>query len=105
MQTNAAAVVHPENYLIYDFIQSLPGVLSSPLLYIFDNIVMILWFSGVQIILFLAAGNGTLRQQSFVVTHRFSSSHRKVWIYISVYVCSNGICVHPGTTINFKISS
>ncbi len=54
MQTNAAAVVHPENYLIYDFIQSLPGVLSSPLLYIFDNIVMILWFSGVQIILFLA---------------------------------------------------
>ncbi len=54
MQTNAAAVVHPENYLIYDFIQSLPSVLSSPLLYIFDNIVMILWFSGVQIILFLA---------------------------------------------------
>ena len=29
-------------------------MLSAPLLYIFDNIVLILWFSGVQVVLFLA---------------------------------------------------
>lgn len=54
LSTNAAAVIHPENYLIYDFIGSLPSVLSVPLLYIFDNIVLIMWFSGVQVVLFLA---------------------------------------------------
>ena len=54
LSTNAAAVIRPENYLIYDFIDSLPAVLSVPLLYIFDNIVLIMWFSGVQVVLFLA---------------------------------------------------
>lgn len=54
LDTRAAAVIIPENYLIYDFIASLPGVLSTPLLYIFDNIVLILWFSGVQVVIFLA---------------------------------------------------
>lgn len=54
LTTRAAAVIHPEEFLIYDFIASLPGLLSGPLLYIFDNIVLILWFSGVQVVLFLA---------------------------------------------------
>lgn len=54
LTTRAAAVIHPEDFLIYDFIASLPAVLSGPLLYIFDNIVLIFWFSGVQVVLFLA---------------------------------------------------
>ena len=54
LTTRAAAVIHPESFIIYDFIASLPVVLSAPLLYIFDNIVLILWFSGVQVVLFLA---------------------------------------------------
>lgn len=54
LSTKAAAAIHPENYLIYNFIRSLPALLSAPLLYIFDNIVLILWFSGVQVLLFLA---------------------------------------------------
>lgn len=55
LESDAAAVIHPENYVIYDFLMTLPEVLSSPLMYIFDNITLILWFSGVQIILFLAS--------------------------------------------------
>lgn len=55
LDTNAAAVIHPENYAVYTFVSSLPGILSAPLIYIFENLVMMLWFSGVQIIFFLAA--------------------------------------------------
>lgn len=55
LDTSAAAVIHPENYAVYDFILKLPDILSAPLTYIFENLVMILWFSGVQIIFFLAA--------------------------------------------------
>jgi ABC-type sugar transport system permease subunit len=54
LTTDAAAVIQPEKYMIYEFIRSLPGVFSAPILYIFDHIVLILWFSGVQVILFLA---------------------------------------------------
>ena len=54
INTDAAAVIDPQNYFIYDFIESLPGILSGPLIYIFDNIVLILWFSGVQVVMFLA---------------------------------------------------
>jgi ABC-type sugar transport system permease subunit len=55
LATDAAAVVDPRSFIVYDFLASLPGVLSSPILFVFDNIVLILWFSGVQMILFLAA--------------------------------------------------
>ncbi len=55
LESDAAAVVTPENYLIYDFLMTLPDVLSGPVMYIFENITLILWFSGVQIILFLAS--------------------------------------------------
>ncbi len=54
LSPRAAAVIRPENYVVYDFMVSLPAVLSGPLLYIFDNVVLILWFSGVQVVLFLA---------------------------------------------------
>ena len=55
LDSDAAKVVSPESYLIYDFLSTLPSILSEPIMYIFDNITLILWFSGVQIILFLAS--------------------------------------------------
>jgi len=50
---NAATIVEPGQYIIYNFIESL-GVIGTPFLYVFDNIVTILWFSEVQILIFLA---------------------------------------------------
>ena len=35
-------------------IGNLPGVIATPLQYIFDNVVLILWYSGVQILIILA---------------------------------------------------
>lgn len=54
LDTDAAAVINPQNYTVYTFISQLPSVLSAPLMYIFENIVIMLWFSGVQVIFFLA---------------------------------------------------
>ncbi len=39
---------------IYAFLNSLPDKIQSPAVYILDNIIMIMWFSGVQILIFLA---------------------------------------------------
>lgn len=39
---------------IYTFLNSLPDKIKSPSVYILDNIIMIMWFSGVQILIFLA---------------------------------------------------
>lgn len=36
------------------FLQSLPGVISKPCVFVLDNLVLILWFSGVQILMYLA---------------------------------------------------
>ena len=36
---------------VYDFLKSLPDTLSSPATYILDNLTLILWFSGIQILL------------------------------------------------------
>ncbi|HBM79751.1 MAG TPA: sugar ABC transporter permease, partial [Clostridiaceae bacterium] len=45
-----------ENFFVFKFIkQALPGAISAPLVYIFQNVVMFLWFSGVQILIFLSA--------------------------------------------------
>ncbi len=54
INNNAAAVINATNFTIYGFVASLPEVLSVPILYIFDNIVVILWFSGVQILIYLS---------------------------------------------------
>ena len=54
LTNNAANIVRPEKYVVYAFISTLPAVLSVPLLYVFDNIVLILWFSGVQILVYLS---------------------------------------------------
>ena len=39
---------------IYAFLQTLPAFLQKPSVYILDNLVLILWFSGVQILIFLS---------------------------------------------------
>lgn len=39
---------------IYQFIGQLPDMVSRPVLLILDNLVLMLWFSGVQILIFLA---------------------------------------------------
>lgn len=40
--------------LVYKFLRALPELLSTPMVYILDNLVLILWFCGVQILIFLA---------------------------------------------------
>ncbi len=39
---------------IFDFLSSLPDVLATPTQYVLNNLVLILWFCGVQILIFLA---------------------------------------------------
>lgn len=39
---------------IYEFLATLPDFLQTPALFILNNLVLILWFSGVQILIFLA---------------------------------------------------
>lgn len=54
IDTDATMVINPQNFAVYTFISELPSILSTPLIYIFENIVLMLWFSGVQVIFFLA---------------------------------------------------
>ncbi|MBQ8804048.1 MAG: sugar ABC transporter permease [Tyzzerella sp.] len=54
MSNQATTIIHPDQYAIYTVLENLPGVLSVPLCYIFDNIVTILWYSGVQMLIILA---------------------------------------------------
>ena len=43
------------SFPVYIFIgRALPGFLSMPILYVFDNFILFLWFSGVQILIFLS---------------------------------------------------
>ncbi|MGQ9855509.1 MAG: carbohydrate ABC transporter permease [Fervidobacterium sp.] len=51
---NAASIVDPRRYFIYRFFLMVPNTISYPFLYMFNNLVLILWFSGVQILFFLA---------------------------------------------------
>lgn len=44
----------PSKYAFYTFFMTLPDVINFPILYVFDNLISILWFSGVQILIFLA---------------------------------------------------
>lgn len=54
MTNQAAKIVEPTKYIIYQFFTMLPKAVGAPVLYVFDNLVLILWFSGVQILIFLA---------------------------------------------------
>ena len=49
-----AMVIQPSENAVYQFVAQLPETLSEPILYTLDNLVQILWFSGVQTIIFLA---------------------------------------------------
>ena len=54
MSNDAFTIIHPEQFMVYQVLQNLPDLISVPLCYIFDNIVMILWYSGVQTLIILA---------------------------------------------------
>jgi ABC-type sugar transport system permease subunit len=54
VSNNAAQIVDPRRYFIYNFFLQLPNTVSYPFIYMFNNLVLILWFSGVQILFFLA---------------------------------------------------
>jgi len=43
-----------ESPLIFEFLSNLPPVLATPAEYVLNNLVLILWFCGVQILIFLA---------------------------------------------------
>jgi ABC-type sugar transport system permease subunit len=51
---DATMLVQAADYGVYQIIEGLPELISVPLLYIFDNVVLILWYSGVQILIILA---------------------------------------------------
>lgn len=51
---DATMIIQAADYAVYEMIAELPGVISTPLLYLFDNVVLILWYSGVQILIILA---------------------------------------------------
>lgn len=40
---------------VYNFLSALPEILQKPIFFALENLVLILWFSGVQILLFLAS--------------------------------------------------
>ena len=54
ISSDAAKIISGDSYGIITFLEAMPAVLSAPLMYIYENIVLILWFSGVQIVIFLA---------------------------------------------------
>ncbi len=54
MSNDAFAIIYPEQFSVYQVLQGLPSLISVPLCYIFDNIVIILWYSGVQTLIILA---------------------------------------------------
>ena len=51
---DATMLIQAADYGVYQVIGNLPEAISTPLLYIFDNVVLILWYSGVQILIILA---------------------------------------------------
>lgn len=55
MDMGATRLTGSESFILYLFINEyFPVFLKVPLLYIFDNIVLILWFCGVQTLIFLS---------------------------------------------------
>ena len=52
--TNYTVTFTDDGSQIISFIEKLPSYLKNPCMYILDNLVLILWFSGVQILIFLA---------------------------------------------------
>lgn len=44
-----------DTFFVFSFIQDLPSLISSPVMYISQRFVYVLWFSGVQILIILSA--------------------------------------------------
>lgn len=42
ISNQATAIISADTYYVYQVIENLPAILSTPLMYIFDNIVLIL---------------------------------------------------------------
>ena len=52
----AATIQGLTTFPVYEFLRdSLPNFVSAPILYIFDNAILILWYTGVQVLIFLSA--------------------------------------------------
>ena len=47
ISNQATAIISADTYYVYQVIENLPAILSTPLMYIFDNIVLILWYAGI----------------------------------------------------------
>lgn len=54
MSGGAAYLEGVDKYGIYQYIAFLPEIISRPVLYVFDNIILLLWFSSAQILIILA---------------------------------------------------
>lgn len=44
-----------EEYAVYEFVATMDNVIASSFVYVIDNLIVLLWFSGVQILIFIAA--------------------------------------------------
>ncbi len=51
---DATMLIQAGDYGVYQVIKNLPEAIATPLLYVFDNVILILWYSGVQILIILA---------------------------------------------------
>ena len=54
MEEGATTVPIIEQYGLYSFIEGMPYFLMEPLSFLFSQLIMILWYSGVPILIFLA---------------------------------------------------
>lgn len=54
LNNDATKILEPAKYIIYQFLDMLPLNAGAPILYVFENMILILWYSGVQVLIFLA---------------------------------------------------
>ena len=101
--------------LIYDFINNLPGFIKTPILFSLNNLVLILWFSGVQILLFLAGLQKVGREVYEAASIDGATGWEKFWkitlphikpmaLINSVYTVME-IANYANNSVNTKISS
>ncbi|MBM7553183.1 carbohydrate ABC transporter permease [Thalassobacillus pellis] len=63
MEQDVTSIPSIENYAIFEtFLANSDGIWNTILLYLMNNLIIILWYSGVQILIFLAALQKTDRQ-------------------------------------------
>lgn len=54
LDNDATKILEPAKYVIYQFLDMLPLNAGAPIIYVFENMILILWYSGVQVLIFLA---------------------------------------------------